>query len=342
MLYPMRYNQEQLNELAEKVDIVDYIGQTEELHKKGDKYFCCCPFHNNDDTPSLCIYPSSNRWYCFGCGAGSSIYDWIMKKEDLSFADSIKKVADITDSNIDITSWYESESVKFLKELKKDKESKACLHKLDRQVLDFSSDYLEKYSDELPEEWLAEDMTAEALKVYNIRIDHDANRIVYPVFDEDGQFIGVKGRTRLAAYKELGLSKYINYQKIGGLTYFQGWQQAFSEIINRKSVIIFEGIKSCIKAYGWGIKNTVASETSDLSEGQLRLLIKNGISEVIIAWDSDQDFKKIISNPRIKTLKRFTDVSVIRDMKHILDEKEAPVDKGERVFRELFDRRVRL
>ncbi len=338
----MRYNQEQLNKLAEKVDIVDYIGQTEELHKKGDKYFCCCPFHNNDDTPSLCIYPSSNRWYCFGCGAGSSIYDWIMKKEDLSFADSIKKVADITDSNIDIISWYESESVKFLKELKKDKESKACLHKLDRQVLDFSSDYLEKYSDELPEEWLAEDMTAEALKVYNIRIDHDANRIVYPVFDEDGQFIGVKGRTRLAAYKELGLSKYINYQKIGGLTYFQGWQQAFSEIINRKSVIIFEGIKSCIKAYGWGIKNTVASETSDLSEGQLRLLIKNGISEVIIAWDSDQDFKKIISNPRIKTLKRFTDVSVIRDMKHILDEKEAPVDKGERVFRELFDRRVKI
>jgi len=338
----MRYNQEQLNELAEKVDIVDYIGQTEELHKKGDKYFCCCPFHNNDDTPSLCIYPSSNRWYCFGCGAGSSIYDWIMKKEDLSFADSIKKVADITDSTIDITSWYESESVKFLKELKKDKESKACLYKLDRQVLDFSSDYLDKYSDELPEEWLAEDMTAEALKIYNIRIDHDANRIVYPVFDEDGQFIGVKGRTRLAAYKELGLSKYINYQKIGGLTYFQGWQQAFSEIINRKSVIIFEGIKSCIKAYGWGIKNTVASETSDLSEGQLRLLIKNGISEVIIAWDSDQDFKKIISNPRIKTLKRFTDVSVIRDMKHILDEKEAPVDKGERVFRELFDRRVRL
>lgn len=338
----MRYNQEQLNKLAEKVDIVDYIGQTEELYKKGDKYFCCCPFHNNDDTPSLCIYPSSNRWYCFGCGAGSSIYDWIIKKEDLSFTDSIKKVADITDSTIDITSWYESESVKFLKELKKDKESKTCLYKLDRQVLDFSSDYLDKYSDELPEEWLAEDMTAEALKVYNIRIDHDANRIVYPVFDEDGQFIGVKGRTRLAAYKELGLSKYINYQKIGGLTYFQGWQQAFSEIINRKSVIIFEGIKSCIKAYGWGIKNTVASETSDLSEGQLRLLIKNGISEVIIAWDSDQDFKKIISNPRIKTLKRFTDVSVIRDMKHILDEKQAPVDKGERVFRELFDRRVRL
>jgi len=336
----MRYNQEQLNELAEKIDIVDYIGQTEELHKKGNEYFCCCPFHDNDDTPSLCIYPSSNRWYCFGCDAGSSIYDWIMKKDNVGFADSVKKVVDITDSDINMVVWNESESVKFLKELKKNKESKTTLFKLDRQVLDFSSDYLDKYSDELPEEWLDEGITAEAMRKYNIRIDHNANRIVYPVFDADNNFIGVKGRTRIKAYKELGLSKYMNYQKIGTIDYFQGWQQAMYN--NPKSLIIFEGVKSCMKAYGWGITNTVAAETSNLSDGQVQLLIKHGFHEIVIAWDSDQTFKSIVTNPKIQILKRFTMVSVIKDNNKLLGEKEAPVDKGERVFRELLDRRVKI
>ena len=57
----MRYDQEKLNELAEKIDIVELIGQTEELHRKGQNYFCCCPFHKNDDTPSLCIYPETTN-----------------------------------------------------------------------------------------------------------------------------------------------------------------------------------------------------------------------------------------------------------------------------------------
>lgn len=338
----MKYSQEQLNELAEKIDIVDYIGQTEDLVHKGSNYFCCCPFHNNDDTPSLCIYPAENRWYCFGCNAGSSIYDWIMRKDNVSFTDSVKKVIDITDSDIDMSLWYESESVKFLKDLKKNKESKNSLPKLSRQVLDFQKDYLDKYSDELPEEWLAEDMSSEALKTYNIRVDYNANRIVYPVFDADDNFIGVKGRTRIDAYGALGLSKYMNYYKIGTIDYFQGAQQARPYIKNEKSVIIFEGIKSCIKAWGWGVRNTIASETAALSEGQLKLLIKTGIPEIILGWDTDQKLQDIIRDPKLQMLRKFTRVSVITDKEGLLDNKMAPVDRGEKIFRELLERRVRI
>lgn len=332
----MRYDQEKLNELAEKIDIVELIGQTEELHRKGQNYFCCCPFHKNDDTPSLCIYPETNKWYCFGCGAGSSVYDWICKKHNLSFIESVDRVKDITGSSINM--YEESESVNLLRKLKKIKQVKD--DKVQRETLDFQADYLDKFSDEIPEEWLAEDMTEEALKTYNIRIDHNANRIVYPVFDSNNNFIGVKGRTRVKAYKELGLSKYMNYQKINTVDYFQGWQQAMQN--NPKSLIIFEGVKSCMKAYGWGITNTVAAETSNLSDGQVQLLIKHGFHEIVIAWDSDQTFKSIVTNPKIQMLKKFTIVSVIKDNKNLLGEKEAPVDKGERVFRELLDRRVQI
>ena len=334
----MKYNGDQLDAMAEKIDIVDYIGQTEELHRKGNNYFIKCPFHKGDDTPSLCVYPDDNRWYCFGCGAGSSIYDWIRLYDQVSFVKAVEKVAELTDSNIQEV--IESESITFLKELKRCKLKDNSQN--DRKVLDWDKDYFSKYSDELPQEWLSEDMTQDALKTYNIRIDNDANRIVYPVIDSDGNLVGVKGRTRLNSYKELGIAKYINYYKVGNLDYFQGWQQALPEIQNKKSVIIFEGIKSCIKAYGWGIKNTIASETAALSEGQLQLLIKTGIREVIIAWDSDQKFKDIIKDSKIQMLRKFTTVSIVNDSKGWLDNKEAPVDKGEIIFRELLSRRQRI
>lgn len=335
----MRYSQEQLNEMAEQIDIVEYIGRTEELHKKGKNYFCCCPFHKGDDTPSLCIYPADNKWYCFGCGAGSSIYDWIMKYNNLSFHEAIEEVADIT--HTDMTECVESESIATLKELKKlktqDKEEQ-----VPRRILDFKDDYIDKYSNELPEEWLAEDMTEQALRTYNIRVDLNANRIVYPVLDSEGYLIGVKGRTRIDAYKQLGLSKYINYYKIGTIDYFQGFQQALLEIKKEKSVIIFEGIKSCIKCWGWGIRNTMAAETSKLSDGQLQLLIKTSIPEIIFAFDSDQDFYKLAKDDKIQMLRKFTKVSIITDRKKRLGEKMSPADMGEGIFRDLLDERIRI
>lgn len=334
----MKYDGEQLKAMADKIDIVEYIGQTEQLHRKGNNYFIKCPFHSGDDTPSLCIYPETNKWYCFGCGAKSSIYDWIVKYDKVPFPKAVEKVAQLTNSNIDDV--VESESVALLRELRRCKQSQKSQQ--EREILDWDADYYSKYSDELPEEWVEEGMSPEALKTYNIRIDHNANRIVYPVTDSQGRLIGVKGRTRIKAYKELGLAKYVNYNKVGALDYFQGWEQALPAVITRKSVVIFEGIKSCIKAYGWGMANTVASETSALSEGQLQLLISTGIPEIIIGWDSDQKFKDIVKDSKIQMLKKFASVSIITDTKGLLGEKEAPVDRGEKVYRELLESRKRI
>lgn len=335
----MRYSGEQLEQLANKVDIVELIGQTEDLQRRGQNYFIKCPFHDNDDTPSLCINPETNKWHCFGCGAGSSIFDWVMHKDNINFVDAVEKICKIVGE--EPSNYTESESITFLKTLKKQKVIKDDLNNV-RTILDFTDDYLNKYSDEPPKEWLLEGMSHEALKTYNIRVDHNANRIVYPVFDSEGNFIGVKGRTRIDAYKALGLAKYMNYYKVGALDYFQGWQQAYPEFINAKSVIIFEGIKSCIKAWDWGIRNTIASETAALSDGQLKLLIKNGFNEVIFGWDTDQKFRDIIKDPKIQMLKKFTDVSIIVDKNKLLEDKMSPVDKGEKIFKELLDGRVRI
>jgi len=335
----MRYSDEELSELASKIDIVDYIEQTEELHRKGSNYFAKCPFHKGDDTPSLCVYPDTNTWHCFGCGLGGTIYRWIQNKENIGFPEAVERVQEILGIE-DYVPHVDCPTVKFFKKLKQDIGMKKQY--IERPVLDWQIDYCDKYADELPEEWLEEGMTPEALRAYNIRIDKNSNRIVYPVFDNKGQFIGVKGRTRIKDFKALGLQKYINYNKIGSVDYYQGWQQAYPQIKYKKSVIIFEGVKSCIKAWGWNIFNTVASETANLSDGQIQLLIKNGLHEIILAWDTDQSLSTIRNNPKVQMLHQFMRVSVISDTKHLLGEKEAPVDRGRDIFEKLYRERIKI
>lgn len=335
----MKYGQGEIKKLASKIDIVDYIEQTEELCRRGQNYFIKCPFHKGDDTPSLCIYPGSQTWHCFGCGAGGDIYEWIKRKEHVTFAEAVQKISDTV--GIEIHPYVENKTMTFFKSLQKIEEPPKK-SEIKRNVLDWNKDYFNKYVNEPPQEWIDEDMTIEALNEYNVRVDKSTNRIVYPVLDVDGNFIGIKGRTKIGNYKALGIQKYMNYTRIGTVDYFQGWQQALEEIQQHKPLIIFEGVKSCIKAWGWGIKNTVASETANISDGQLEILIRAHLPEVIIGWDTDQPLQEIASHPKIQMLKKFTRVSVINDTNHLLGEKMAPVDKGERVFRDLYERRVKL
>lgn len=331
----MKYNEDMLDQMAEQIDLLEYAENTMEFVKKGKQYFTHCPLHI-DNTPSLCITPEVNKWYCHSCHRGGTIYGWIQTFENKTFQESVERVSELTGTEYE--EYIESETVSIYKEINKCNRVKPD-EKIERKILDFDTEYLNKYSDEIPQEWLNEDMTEEALRKYNIMIDPNANRIVYPVFDADNNFIGVKGRTRIDVYKELGIAKYINYNKIGEINFFQGFQQAEFKI--PRTIIIFEGVKSCIKAWGWGIKNTVASETAALSIGQLHFLIKNNFYEIIIAWDTDQQFKDIISNDKIQILKKFTKVSVIRDVNHLLDNKMSPTDKGETIFRKLLlERRV--
>ena len=74
----------------------------------------------------------------------------------------------------------------------------------------------------------------------------------------------------------------------------------------------------------------------------MKLLIKLGIPEIVIAWDSDKKISSIVGDPKIQTLKHFSQISIITDTKKILDDKMAPVDKGEEIFRILLNERRKL
>ena len=333
----MKYDEEMLENMAEKINLVDYAANTCELRKSGANYYTSC-FVHNEKTPSLCIFPDTNSWYCFGCGAGGSIYKWIMCQDKISFDDAVKRVAELT--NTDVNSLGESDTVKVFKTLKTCNYGKKPIE--NREILDFQADYINKYKEFIPHEWTDEGIPADVLTKFNIRIDPESNRIVYPLFDSKGNYLAAKGRSRLDmdTIKILKIPKYITLGKIGTVDFFCGMKENYENIKKKNKIIIFEGIKSVMHVIPWGYDYGVSSETSHLNDEQIKILIKLGVSEVIIAYDKNVTLKEVIQ--QVNLLKRFTKVSVIIDKKNYLGEKDSPCDKGKIIFDELYNERIFL
>ena len=143
------------------------------------------------------------------------------------------------------------------------------------------------------------------------------------------------------------IKKYQNYHKIGTTDFFIGMKENIENIKSKNEVIIFEGIKSGMKVEGWGFDNWLASETGWLNDEQVLILVKLGIKDVVIAYDTDVSLQKI--KDCTKKLRRFANVYVVLDRrfkkyKLLGDEKDklSPCDKGEEVWRTLYNERKRI
>ena len=89
------YMIDQLNidQVLDRVDIVEVISDyVTDLKKKGSNYKCCCPFHN-EKTPSFVVSPAKSSWHCYGCGEGGDAIAFLQKHESLSFPEAVKVLA---------------------------------------------------------------------------------------------------------------------------------------------------------------------------------------------------------------------------------------------------------
>lgn len=338
-----KYDNEILLDLCSKIDLLEYASNSMDFDARGDSFATHCPLHI-DKTPSLSITPSKNLFHCFSCGVGGNIINWMMTFEKLSFDEAVNKVSQLTGS--DIKKLKQCDALAFYKSLKRTLEDETGSHKeINRKILDKSS--IGEFKDEPPEEWIKEGIDPAIMKKYQIRIDDNSNRIVYPVYDADFNLIGFKGRTRYQNYKAMKIKKYLNYQKIGTTDFFIGMRENKESIIAHNMAIIFEGIKSGMKVEAWGYDYWLASETSYLNDSQVKILIQLGIRDVIIAYDNDVPLKKI--KDCTAKLRKFLNVYVILDRKNkkekLLGDKEeklSPCDKGKEVWETLYKEKVKL
>lgn len=338
----MAYDNDALQELCSQVDLLEYASKTVEFQKiNNDSWSAHCPQHI-DKTASLFITPSKQLFYCFSCRRSGNIINWLMEFEGLNFNESVDKVANMVGK--DIKNLKTCEALSYYKKIFR------CLDcndnkksTIEREILPLDS--INNFSTEIPTEWIEEGISETTIVKYEIRIDEKANRIVYPVYDNDLNLIGFKGRTRFKNYKEMRLQKYMNYNKIGTTDFFMGMKQNRESIIRNSKVIVFEGLKSVMKADDYGYDYCLAAETSCLNEEQIKILIRLGVKDIFIGFDSDVEFNDIVGNKNIKKLKRFCNVYVIRDKQRLLGKKEdkmAPVDKGKAIFETLLEQAVKL
>lgn len=328
------YDREQLREMCDKVNLLEYAQGVMEFKRSGyDCYMAHCTKHY-DRTASLCITPSKNLYYCFSCHRKGNIINFMIDYEGLSFQSAVEKIAEMTGS--DIKQVRQSDAIGVFRRVARQEKVKV----VERKIL--SPDYMDQFQkiDGEPHEWIEEGIDPAVMERYGVRIDTKSNRIVYPVYDNDGNLIGAKGRTRFENYKLLGIPKYINYTKIGTTDFFQGIQQANPHILKRKEVIVVEGLKSVMKLAGWGYENVIASETSCMNDAQINLLIKMGIKDVVVAFDKDISYHSIVGLSA--KLRKFANVYAVIDKDNLLEEKDSPCDKGYEVWETLYAQKRRM
>jgi DNA primase len=258
-----------------------------------------------------------------------------MYQEGLSYKGAINKLQDLTG--------HELKPVLATTSLKVFKEMQSLGHEDEpvvREILPES--YLDQFEiiDGEPHEWIEEGILPETMRKYGIRIDTKGNRIVYGVYDANGNLIGAKGRTRFASYELLGIKKYCNYCKVGTTDYFQGMKENLPNIKAKKSMIVVEGLKSVMKIDQWGYDTGVAAECSYLNDAQAKIIIASGCEEVIFAFDQDVTYADALKSAN--KVKKWTNCYVMIDRKGLLKPKDSPCDEGREVWEQLYNERVRV
>lgn len=331
------YDDEMLQQINENADLFGYVSQTMELEKKGNDYWAHCPLHT-DLTPSLSFTPAKNSYYCFSCGKSGGIIGYLIDFEKMKFEDAVEKAAKL--ANLDLSKMCHSKTITFLKKLRAlaMKPKSAYEHR----ILDDSE--LDKYQIEPVKEWLDEGIEQDVMDLFGVRVDTWQNRIIYPVYDICGNLINIKARTRYKNYKQMKIPKYINYFQVGVMDYFQGLNTTLKYVLDANEIIIFESVKSVMKAYGWGYKNCASAEKHTLTKEQIDLLVKLRVN-IVFAYDCDVDYRSSDVRQDIDKLKRVTNVFVIEDRKKLLGGKEtknAPVDCGKEIWETLYSQKRKV
>ena len=323
----------ELAELIQQVSIVDYISQFVELEQRNDEFWGLSPFRD-EKTPSFSVRPNPPVFYDYSAGIGGNIYTFIKHYFRCSNREAVEKIKDFAGCKDDV--YVRQEKMAATMTCKRFSKPKSSAKQSKITVL--PDDYMLRYEkcDEKLNVWRSEGISDASLDKFQVYYDRFSDRLVYPIRDLNGQIVNVGGRTLDPDWKEKKQRKYCYFYSWGTINTIYGVAENIEYIKKSHELILFEGCKSVLLADTWGIHNCGAILTSHLSGNQLKLLVKLGV-RVVFALDKEV---KIRDDHNIQKLKRYVNVEYLYDWGDLLDEKEAPVDKGREVFKKLYENRL--
>lgn len=322
-----------VQELKERIDLAEYVGQYVDLDDKTGILFGLCPFHK-EDTPSFAVNPDGQYFHCFGCNAGGDVIEFARRYHKVGYHKALEMLCEYVGvESLKDTDGRSTPSA--LQVMRQYKHLRRQTHIPSPAVPD---GYMDRFPFDLAamQSWVDEGIRKDQLRKYQVRFDQLSQRIVYPVRDPFGKMINVAGRTVIPNFKEQKLRKYSYYFSHGSVDTLYALYENQEAIQNQKEVVVFEGAKSVMKAEVFGVPNAVALLTSHVSAMQLYLLVALQVP-VVFALDSEVDPR---ADKNIQKLKHFARCYWVKNQNSLLKDKEAPVDEGIEVWKSLYERRV--
>lgn len=317
-----------INELLNRIDVVDIIDKRVPLKKTGANFVACCPFHQ-EKTPSFSVSPSKQFYHCFGCGAHGSAISFLIDHDGLNFIDAIHELAKVVglkvpnqvdekpekkkenivleDSLILAKKYYQArlkaspEAIKYLK-------SRGLTGEIAKQ---FSIGFAPGGWNNLNE--VFKDYDNDVLIKSGLinknekgkRYDRFRNRIMFPIYNAKGQLVGFGGRV----IDEKDSPKYYNSPET---SLFQKSYELYGLLAARKSirdkgyVLVVEGYMDVVSLAQHGITNAVATLGTATTSFHIQKLIRY-TSEIIFCFDGDEAGKSAAWRAMQNSLASVTD-----------------------------------
>ena len=317
-----------LQELKMKTDIEDVISTYVTLKRRGATLVGLCPFHN-EKTPSFTVYPATQSFYCFGCGAGGDAITFLKKIENLDYLDAVKTLAQRAGLQMPQEGFDDSLSKRRRRILEMNREAARFYHSVllspegkvgydyyigralsAATINHFGLGFAPNQWDALlkhmrakgyqPAELVDAGLARKGQKGY---YDNFRNRVMTPIIDVRGIVIAFGGRVL-----DDSKPKYINtgdtlvYKKTNEL-----FALNFAKDSKEDALILCEGYMDVIAMHQAGFTNAVAGCGTALTTEQVRLISRYA-KEVILTYDADEAGQKALQ--KAMTLFDQTDVKV--------------------------------
>lgn len=360
--------QDFIDDLLDRVDIVDVVDSRVKLKRSGKNYSACCPFHE-EKTPSFTVSPEKQFFYCFGCGASGNAVGFVMDYERLTFPESVETLARL--AGLDVPKQVQSEA-----QIEREQEKKN-LYTLMQKASDFYQEQLRHHPSKhmavnylkgrgldgktakafgigfAPPGWdnllkaLSKDDEDKRLLIEGgmlIHQDQDKkvydrfrHRIIFPIIDLRGRVIGFGGRV-LGDDKP----KYLNSpetpifhkgQELYGL--YQA-RQANREL---KRLLVVEGYMDVVSLAQFGISYAVATLGTACGEDHLTKAFKH-TTEVVFCFDGDQAGRTAARRALDAALTSMTDGRTVKFL--FLPDGEDPDTLVRQIGADKFERMIEL
>ena len=299
-----------IQELLNRVDVVDVIDKSVPLKKAGANYSACCPFHN-EKSPSFTVSPTKQFYHCFGCGAHGTAIGFVMEYQGLSFVEAIQELARMAGMTVPQEERATNQPAqKVVIGLQESLQQAANFYKAELKKSPRAIDYLKarglsgvvaaKFQiGYAPAGW--QNLKAafpqydnEALSVAGLvveneqghRYDRFRDRIMFPIHDQKGQVIGFGGRV----INPEDTPKYYNSPET---PVFQKGHELYGLFLARRAIrdagraLVVEGYMDVVALAQYGIEYAVAALGTATTPYHITKLMRQA-DEVVFCFDGDK------------------------------------------------------